>query len=282
MTAAPDPAVVAADVRRAIREDIGGGDLTAGLIPAERRMVATVISRETGILCGTPWFDQVFHQVDPGVAITWAARDGERVQPEQEICTVEGAARSLLSAERTALNFLQALSGTATAANGFAAAVTAEGTRILDTRKTLPGLRHAQKYAVRCGGADNHRQGLFDGILIKENHIHAAGSIAAAVAAARKLHPGISVEVETEHLGELDEALAAGADIIMLDNYTLDDMREACRRSAGRARLEASGNVDMDTLQNIAATGVDFISIGAMTKHLRALDLSMRFRTVGG
>ena len=277
----PDPAVVAADAARALAEDVGAGDLTAALIPAGQRMAANVISREAGVLCGTDWFEAIFHGIDPAIRITWRVRDGDALTRDLVLCELEGPARGLLTGERTALNFLQTLSGTATAANRYVAVVAGTPTRILDTRKTLPGLRHAQKYAVRCGGAHNHRQGLFDGILIKENHIHAAGSIAAAVAQAKRLHPGIPVEVETENLDELHEALAAGAEIIMLDNYGLDEMREACRIVAGRARLEASGNVDMESLRAIAETGVDYISIGAITKHLRALDLSMRFRTAG-
>ena len=277
----PDPAVVAADAARALAEDVGAGDLTAALIPAGQRMAATVISREAGVLCGTDWFDAIFQGIDPAIRVTWRVRDGDSLTRDLVLCELDGPARGLLTGERTALNFLQTLSGTATAANRYVAVVAGTPTRILDTRKTLPGLRHAQKYAVRCGGAHNHRQGLFDGILIKENHIHAAGSIAAAVAQAKRLHPGIPVEVETENLDELHEALAAGAEIIMLDNYGLDEMREACRIVAGRARLEASGNVDMDSLRAIAETGVDYVSIGAITKHLRALDLSMRFRTAG-
>ena len=277
----PDPAVVAADAARALAEDVGAGDLTAALIPAGQRMAANVISREAGVLCGTDWFEAIFHGIDPAIRITWRVRDGDALTRDLVLCELEGPARGLLTGERTALNFLQTLSGTATAANRYVAMVAGTPTRILDTRKTLPGLRHAQKYAVRCGGAHNHRQGLFDGILIKENHIHAAGSIAAAVAESKRLHPGIPVEVETENLDELHEALAAGAEIIMLDNYGLDEMREACRIVAGRARLEASGNVDMESLRAIAETGVDYISIGAITKHLRALDLSMRFRTAG-
>lgn len=275
----PDPDLVTQDVARALTEDVGPGDLTASLVPPEQTMDATVISREPGILCGQDWFDAVFHALDPGVRLHWLVQDGDSVSPDQTLCTVSGPARALLTGERTALNFLQTLSGTATATARYVAIVAGTGARILDTRKTLPGLRQAQKYAVRCGGGSNHRKGLFDAILIKENHIHAAGSISAAVTAARRLHPGVVVEVETENLDELRQALDSGADIIMLDNYGLEDMREACRLTAGRAGLEASGNVDMETLRDIAATGVDFISIGAITKHVRALDLSMRFRT---
>jgi nicotinate-nucleotide pyrophosphorylase (carboxylating) len=269
------------DVARALEEDVGAGDLTADLIPADRRMAASVISREAAVLCGCAWFDAVFAELGggSGVSIHWQRSDGEQLQPNDVLCEIEGPARVLLTGERTALNFLQTLSGTATAAHRYACALAGTRTRVLDTRKTLPGLRAAQKYAVACGGGSNHRQGLFDAILIKENHIHACGSIAAAVAAARKLHPGVSVEVETENLDELRQALAAGADIIMLDDYSLDDMREARRVAGERTVLEASGNVDLDQLRRIADTGVDYVSVGAITKHLRAVDLSMRFRS---
>ena len=274
----PAADLIAADVARALREDVGSGDLTADLVPAEQEMRAKVISREDAVLCGTVWFDQAFHQISPAVAVEWLAKDGDPVQPEQPLCRLHGPARALLTAERTALNFLQTLSGTATQARHYAQAVAGTSARILDTRKTLPGLRLAQKYAVRCGGASNHRIGLFDAILIKENHIHAAGSIAAAVETARRLHPGIKVEVETENLDELEQAVAAGADVIMLDNFSLDAMREA-RRRAGGVALEASGNVELNGIRQIAETGVDFISVGAITKHVRAVDLSMRFST---
>ncbi|MCC5811399.1 MAG: carboxylating nicotinate-nucleotide diphosphorylase [Ectothiorhodospiraceae bacterium] len=272
----PPPERVATDVRRALEEDIGAGDLTADLIPAEQRMLATVVSREPAVLAGAAWFDQAFLQVSPDVSIDWLVKDGELLTGNQLLCRLEGPARALLTAERTALNFLQTLSGTATAARRYAETLRGTGTRVLDTRKTLPGLRAAQKYAVLCGGGSNHRSGLFDAILIKENHIHAAGSIKAAVAAARKLHPGVTVEVETENLQELEQALEAGADRIMLDNYPLEDMREA-RRRAGTTPLEASGNVDLGTIRAIAETGVDYISVGAITKHVHAVDLSMRF-----
>ncbi len=274
----PAAELIRDDVARALREDVGSGDRTADLIPATQNMRATVISREDAVLCGAAWFDQAFHQVDDTVRINWQAADGDRVGPDQVLCRLEGPARALLTAERTALNFLQALSGTATQAHAYVEAVAGTGARILDTRKTLPGLRLAQKYAVRCGGGSNHRIGLFDAILIKENHIHAAGSIAAAVDAARRLHPGVKVEVETENLDELRQAVTARADVIMLDNYSLDAMREA-RRLAGAIPLEASGNVDLAGIRRIAETGVDFISVGAITKHLHAVDLSMRFST---
>lgn len=273
----PDPNPT---VALALAEDVGGGDLTAALIPETAQAEATVISREKAVLCGAAWFDAVFRQIDPSVAIEWRAADGERIEPNQLLCALRGPARALLTGERTALNFLQALSGTATLARQFADTVAGTGATILDTRKTLPGLRLAQKYAVRCGGCQNHRIGLFDAVLIKENHILAAGSITAAIAAARRLHPGVTVEVEVESLAELEEALAAGPDIVMLDNFDLEAMTEAVRVTAKRVKLEASGNVNFNTVRRIAETGVDYISIGGLTKDVRAVDLSMRFRTL--
>jgi len=273
----PDPNPT---VALALAEDVGAGDLTAALIPEDARAKATVISRETTVLCGAAWFDAVFRQLDPRVAIDWRAADGDRIEPNQVLCTLRGPARPLLTGERTALNFLQMLSGTATLARRFADTVAGTGATILDTRKTLPGLRLAQKYAVRCGGCQNHRIGLFDAVLIKENHIMAAGSITNAIAAARRLHPGVTVEVEVENLAELEEALAAGPDIVLLDNFDLATMAEAVRIAGGRVKLEASGNVSFDTVRQIAETGVDYISIGGLTKDVRAVDLSMRFRTL--
>jgi nicotinate-nucleotide pyrophosphorylase (carboxylating) len=273
----PDPNPT---VALALAEDVGAGDLTAALIPEDARAEATVISRETAVLCGAAWFDAVFRQLDPRVAIDWRAADGDRIEPNQVLCTLRGPARPLLTGERTALNFLQMLSGTATLARRFADTVAGTGATILDTRKTLPGLRLAQKYAVRCGGCQNHRIGLFDAVLIKENHIMAAGSITNAIAAARRLHPGVTVEVEVENLAELEEALAARPDIVMLDNFDLATMAEAVRIAGGRVKLEASGNVSFDTVRQIAETGVDYISIGGLTKDVRAVDLSMRFRTL--
>ncbi len=273
----PDPNPT---VALALAEDVGAGDLTAALIPEDARAEATVISRETAVLCGAAWFDAVFRQLDPRVAIDWRAADGDRIEPNQVLCTLRGPARPLLTGERTALNFLQMLSGTATLARRFADAVAGTGATILDTRKTLPGLRLAQKYAVRRGGCQNHRIGLFDAVLIKENHIMAAGSITNAIAAARRLHPGVTVEVEVENLAQLEEALAAGPDIVMLDNFDLATMAEAVRIAGGRVKLEASGNVSFDTVRQIAETGVDYISIGGLTKDVRAVDLSMRFRTL--
>lgn len=264
-------------VARALDEDIGTGDVTAGLIPAAKQASATVICREAAILCGTAWFDEVFRQLDPAVHIIWQHQDGERVAAHAVLCTLQGSARSILSGERAALNFLQTLSATATATRRYVDLVAHTQCRILDTRKTLPGLRTAQKYAVVCGGGTNHRIGLYDRVLIKENHIMAAGSITAAIQQARQLHPGILVEVETENLQELAEATAAQADIIMLDEYSLADMREAVRITEGRIPLEASGGVSPETLVAIAETGVNFVSIGGITKHVRAVDLSMRF-----
>ncbi len=273
----PDPNPT---VALALAEDVGGGDLTAALIPETAQAEATVVSREDAVLCGTAWFDAVFRQLDPRVDIDWQVADGERVQPDQPLCTLRGPARALLTGERTALNFLQALSGTATLARRFADTVAGTGAVILDTRKTLPGLRLAQKYAVRCGGCRNHRIGLFDAVLIKENHIMAAGSIRNAIAAARRLHPGVTVEVEVENLAELEEALAARPDIVMLDNFDLAALVEAVSITARRVKLEASGNVNFDTVRKIAETGVDYISIGGLTKDVRAIDLSMRFRAL--
>lgn len=265
-------------VARALAEDIGTGDVTAGLIPADKQASATVISREDATLCGVAWFNEVFRQLDPAVQIDWQYQDGDRVEANALLCSLRGSARSILSGERTALNFLQTLSATATATRRYVELVAHTQCRILDTRKTLPGLRTAQKYAVLCGGGSNHRIGLYDRVLIKENHIMAAGSITAAIQQARQLHPGILVEVETENLQELAEASAAQADIIMLDEYSLADMREAVRVTAGKVPLEASGGISPETLVAIAETGVDFVSIGGITKHVRAVDLSMRFK----
>lgn len=273
----PPRAAVEADVRRALEEDLGTGDLTAGLIPAAARSQAQVISREDAIICGRPWFDAVFACLDPAVDIDWLVGEGERVASGQLLCRLAGPARAMLSGERTALNFLQTLSGTATAARRYVDAVAGTGARVLDTRKTLPGLRMAQKYATRCGGCHNHRMGLYDAILIKENHILSAGGIAPAIAAARRLAPGKPVEVEVETLDELEQALQAGAERILLDNMAPATLREAVARTAGRARLEASGNVSLETVRAIAETGVDDISVGGITKHVRAVDLSMRF-----
>lgn len=269
-------AEIDANVRRALLEDVGSGDITAQLIPAERLAKATVISRDAAVIAGTAWVDAVFRQLDPRVAVHWQVIDGDRIQPNQPLFRLEGPARSLLTGERSALNFLQLLSGVATRARYYADKVADTQVKLLDTRKTLPGLRIAQKYAVACGGCHNHRIGLYDAFLIKENHIAACGGIANAIDAAHKIAPGKPVEVEVENLDELKQALEGGADIIMLDELSLDDMREAVRLTAGRAKLEASGGVTDATLLAIAETGVDYISIGTLTKDVKAVDLSMR------
>lgn len=270
-------AAIAGQVRSALAEDVGAGDLTAGLIPADAQATARVLSREAAVVCGRDWFDAVFRQLDPAVQVVWQVADGDAVGADQILCELAGPARAILTGERCALNFLQTLSGTATATRRFVDALGDGRTRLLDTRKTLPGLRLAQKYAVRCGGGHNHRKGLYDAVLIKENHIAAAGSLTAAVHAARRQTPvGTPIEVEVETLDQLREALTAGAAQILLDNFSLPMMRDAVVIAAGRATLEASGGVAMDQLRAIADTGVDFISVGALTKHLRAVDLSMR------
>lgn len=269
-------------VARALAEDVGSGDVTAALLPADARSRARVISREPAVICGRAWFDEVFRQLDRSVQVAWQVADGAAVAPGDTLCEITGPTRALLTGERTALNFLQTLSGTATAARRYAEAVAHTRARVLDTRKTLPGLRSAQKFATRCGGCLNHRMGLYDLVLIKENHILAAGSIAAALAAARRLFPALEVEVEVEDLPELDQALAAGADIVLLDNFDLAGLRAAVQRAAGRVRLEASGNVDLENVSAFAETGVDYISVGSLTKHVRAVDLSMRFLPAGG
>ncbi|MCF7201603.1 carboxylating nicotinate-nucleotide diphosphorylase [Pseudomonas oligotrophica] len=278
LTLADLTAEIEANVRRALAEDVGSGDITAQLIPAERLAHAAVITREAAVIAGTAWVDAVFRRLDPRVAVHWQVADGERVPADRLLFTLEGPARSLLTGERTALNFLQTLSGVATRCRHYADLVEGTGVRLLDTRKTLPGLRLAQKYAVTCGGCDNHRIGLYDAFLIKENHIAACGGIAAAVEAARHIAPGKPVEVEVESLDELEQALAAAADIVMLDELSLDDMRSAVAMTAGRAKLEASGGISDDTLRRVAETGVDYISIGALTKHVQAVDLSMRLQ----
>lgn len=265
------------DVSAALAEDVGAGDVTAALIPASRRARACVVSRERAVLCGTAWFDEVYAQLDPGIGIDWHTGDGAAIGTKQVLCVLEGPARAILTGERTALNFLQLLSGTATAARRYADAVRGSAAAVLDTRKTLPGLRQAQKYATRCGGCLNHRMGLYDGVLIKENHIAAAGSIADAVGAARRRAAGLPVEVEVEDQDQLAQALEAGADQVLLDNFDLRGLRRAVKTNAGRARLEASGGVTLETIAAIAATGVDYVSVGAITKDVRAVDLSMRF-----
>jgi nicotinate-nucleotide pyrophosphorylase (carboxylating) len=274
LTPPPDEAI-AADVARALAEDIGPGDATADLLedgPAD----GYVVAKEAAVIAGRPWFDACFRTLDPGARIEWRVAEGDRVAAGTVLCTLHGRARALVSAERCALNFLQTLSGTATRTAEFADALAGTRTRVLDTRKTLPGLRLAQKYAVRAGGGVNHRMGLYDAVMLKENHIHAAGSIAAAAARAKALHPRLPLVIEVESLSELEQALATGCDRILVDDFPLDDLREAVRIAAGRTPLEVSGSVDLGRLAGIAATGVDFVSVGALTKHVRAVDLSMR------
>ena len=284
-TASSNP--LAAEIERnvavAFAEDVGSGDLTVQLVPAGRIARATVVARQDAVLCGTAWFGRCFASLDTAIALTWKAGDGERVAADQVLCEIAGPARALLTGERTALNFLQLLSGVATKTRQYADAVTGTRAQIVDTRKSLPGLRLAQKYAVSCGGGGNHRLGLYDAILIKENHILAAGSIAGAMAAANRVAEAAGgrcsfIQVEVETLAELEQALAAGAKMILLDNMSLAQMREAVALTAGRASLEASGNVTLETVRGIAETGVDRISVGALTKDVRALDLSMRFQ----
>lgn len=277
MAAAPDAAQVERDVRRALYEDIGSGDLTAGLLPTTAQLAAQVVCRETAVLAGQPWFTEAFHQLDPTVRIEWLANDGDPLEAGATVCRLAGPARGILSGERTALNFLQMLSATASLTRRYVDAVADTSAIILDTRKTLPGLRLAQKYAVRCGGGTNHRIGLFDAILVKENHIAAAGSIAAAVNGARESHPGVLLEVEVENREQLAEALAAGVDRALLDNFSVPDLRAAVRDAGERIGLEASGGITLENVREVAETGVDFISVGALTKNVRAIDFSMRY-----
>lgn len=278
----PLAAEITRNVDAALSEDVGAGDLTASLVPGDRQVQATVISREAGVLCGTAWFDACVSRLDPQANVTWHAADGERITPNQLLCTIEGNGRALLTAERSALNFLQLLSAVASKARLYADEISGTGAQVVDTRKTLPGLRIAQKFAVRCGGGGNHRLALWDAILIKENHIHAAGGIAQAMAAAQIVAAQAAdrckfIQIEVESLEELQTALDAGATMILLDNFSLDMLRQAAQINAGRAVLEASGNVSLETIRAIAETGVDRISVGALTKDVKALDLSMRF-----
>ena len=274
------------DIQRAVRhalfEDLGGtldpnADITAQLIPSDKQGAATVITRETGVFCGTAWVNEVFAQLGGQVTIEWLVKDGDHLTPNQPLFHLQGPARILLTGERTSLNFVQSLSGVASQVARYVQELDGTHCRLLDTRKTVPGLRTALKYAVTCGGGNNHRMGLFDAYLIKENHIMACGGIAQAVAKARELNPGKRVEVEVENLDELQQALDAKADIIMLDNFEVPMMEQAVALNAGRAKLEISGNVTLQTIRRFALTGVDFISVGALTKHVHALDLSMRF-----
>jgi nicotinate-nucleotide pyrophosphorylase (carboxylating) len=284
MTTIPVPADMPAVVARALAEDIGDGDLTAQLVPAGATATATIITREPCVVCGRPYFDEAMRQVDPATTLAWHAEEGALLEPGAQLVTVSGKARSLLTAERVGLNLLQTLSATATATRTHVDAVRGTRAQVVDTRKTIPGLRLAQKYAVRVGGGANHRIGLFDGILIKENHIMAAGGIRPALAAAQAAvrasgKPGTMIQIEVETLAQLEEALAAGAKLILLDNFTPERLAEAVRVTAGRAELEASGGIDLATIRKVAETGVDRISIGTLTKDIEAADLSMRFAT---
>jgi nicotinate-nucleotide pyrophosphorylase (carboxylating) len=279
------PADLPGQVDAALREDIGSGDVTAALVPAGQRVRGSVVTREEAVLCGRAWAEETFRRLDPQVRLSWHAADGERLGVNQVIFEIAGPARAVLTGERTALNFLQLLSGTATATRRLVDAVAGTSCRILDTRKTLPGLRTAQKYAVRCGGGDNHRMGLYDRVLIKENHIAAAGSLTGAIAAARRSAPELTVEVEVESAAELEEALGADPDIIMLDDFSLANLQAAVKLNQARGRpvkLEASGSISLETVRAIAATGVDYVSVGALTKHVHAVDLSMRLEFTGG
>jgi len=279
------PADLGAQVDAALREDIGSGDVTAALVPAGQRVRGSVVTREEAVLCGRAWAEETFRRLDPQVRLSWHAADGERLGINQVICEIAGPARAVLTGERTALNFLQLLSGTATATRRLVDAVAGTSCRILDTRKTLPGLRTAQKYAVRCGGGDNHRMGLYDRVLIKENHIAAAGSLTGAIEAARRSAPELTVEVEVESPAELEEALGADPDIIMLDDFSLANLQAAVKLNQAHGRqvkLEASGSISLETVRAIAATGVDYVSVGALTKHVHAVDLSMRLEFTGG
>ena len=267
---------ISEQVQRALQEDIGCGDVSAKLIPIEKNATASVICRETAILCGQDWFNKSFELLDDSTVINWQLQDGDPIEAGATLCHIEGNARSLLTAERTALNFLQSLSATATLARAYADAIQGQDCQVLDTRKTIPGLRLAQKYAVLCGGASNHRIGLYDAVLIKENHIAAAGSIQLTVESARQTSPDLMVEVEVETLSQLEEALSAGADRVLLDNMDVHILQKAVAINAGRAELEASGGITLKNIKNIAKTGVNFISIGALTKDITAIDLSMR------
>lgn len=270
-------AFIHSQVKLALLEDIGQQDLTANLIPADALAKAQLITRQDAVLCGREWFNTVFEQLDPAIQVEWLAEDGDRLSANDVICRLSGPARAILTGERTAMNFLQTLSATATQAKRYADAVSGIDVKVLDTRKTLPGWRVAQKYAVRCGGCVNHRFGLYDGILIKENHINAAGSISQAVAQAKALNACVSIEVEVENLDELSQALEAGADIVLLDNFDIAQLKQAVAQNQGQAQLEASGGISLENIRDIAETGVDRISVGALTKDIQAVDLSLRF-----
>jgi len=265
-------------VLHSLQEDIGSGDVTARLIPENAQAHATIVCREVAVICGAPWVNEVFAQLDPTIHINWQVKDGDQVQAQTQLCSLQGPARVLLTGERSALNFLQTLSATASQTRHYVDALTGSHCRVLDTRKTLPALRLAQKYAVRCGGGNNHRNGLYDMVLIKENHLHAAGSIQAAVSSARQTAEGLPIEVEVESLDELRQALAQNVDRILLDNMDIATLKQAVAIAEGKIALEASGGIDLQSAKRIAQTGVDFISVGAITKHIHAIDLSMRFQ----
>lgn len=271
-------AIIRDQVKQALAEDLGPGDITAALIPEDKQSQATLIVREEAVLCGQAWFNEVFAQLDESIQVDWKAADGDDLKADQVICQISGNSRQILTAERTAMNFLQTLSGTASITRKYASQLEESPTRLLDTRKTVPGLRAAQKYAVRCGGGYNHRHGLFDSVLIKENHIIAAGSIDNAVQTAKGSIPhGLKVEVEVETLDELKQAVQAGADVLLLDNMSIDMLIEAVNLNQGRAELEVSGNITVENLKRLGEIGVDFISVGAITKHIHATDFSLRF-----
>lgn len=272
----PSNADIIQNVELALAEDIGDGDITANLIPENKKATATLITREDAVLCGTPWFNATFQKLDPSIELDWHYQEGQKIPANAIICEIKGPARAILTAERTAINFLQTLSGTATITNQMVDALSSTSTKLLDTRKTIPGLRMAQKYAVSVGGGTNHRKGLYDAFLIKENHIMAAGGIQSAVKKARMLHSGKTIEVEVENLDELKIALKAGADIIMLDNFSLQDLKSAVKINNNQAKLEVSGNVAIENLHQLATLGVDYISTGSLTKHIRAIDFSLR------
>jgi nicotinate-nucleotide pyrophosphorylase (carboxylating) len=274
----PSTDVIRENVRTALAEDVGTGDITAQLVPADRQATATVVCREQAVMAGMSWFNEVFRQIDSSIDAVWLVNDTEPMQPGQSVCTLSGPARGLLTGERTALNFLQTLSAVATHTRRYVDAVAATGVRILDTRKTLPGLRQAQKYAVRCGGGHNHRMGLYDAYLIKENHIAAAGSLTEAVVQAAANAADIKVEVEVENLAQLQEAIRAGAHFVLLDNFDLAQIREAVKLNQGAVQLEVSGGITLDNVRAYADTGVDFISVGELTKSIRAVDFSMRIQ----
>ncbi|MFN3234669.1 MAG: carboxylating nicotinate-nucleotide diphosphorylase [Gammaproteobacteria bacterium] len=271
------PQYIAEMVSRALSEDVGVGDVTASLIPEDKIAYGSIVCRESAVLCGQAWVNEVFAQCDTGIEIDWKVRDGDVLSKDMTVCELRGNARALLTGERAALNFLQTLSGTATITQQYVGKLLGTKTKLLDTRKTIPGFRHAQKYAVKCGGGENHRMGLYDAFLIKENHIHACGSIRGAIEKAREVAANKICEVEVENLKELEEALAAKPDIVMLDNFSLDEISKAVAMTKGRVKLEISGNVSLDNIHNYANTGVDYISVGAITKHVRAIDFSMRF-----